>query len=94
MPYLIVRHKVQDFAAWKPVFDEHGSTRKTSGSKGGYLFRSADDPNKVILVLEWSDLESARQFVNSEDLRKTMERAGVSDQPDIYFVDEVDHPAV
>jgi len=52
MPYLIVRHKVKDFATWKPVFDEHGALRKANGSKGGLLLRNADDPDEVVVFLE------------------------------------------
>jgi hypothetical protein len=33
MPYLLVRHKVENYAKWKPLFDDHGGTRKASGSK-------------------------------------------------------------
>ncbi len=94
MPYLLIRHKVRDFATWKPVFDEHGSTRRASGSKGGYLFRNASDLNEVVMLFEWADLNKARQFTQSEDLRKTMERAGVTDRPDIYFLEQVDRPSV
>ena len=91
MPYLLVRHKVADYNTWKPVFDEHAATRKTSGSQGGRLFRNAHDPNETVILLEWDDLEKARQFAQSEDLRQTMQRAGVADQPDIYFLEEVEH---
>ncbi|MFQ5799045.1 MAG: cyclase [Bacteroidota bacterium] len=94
MPYILVRHKVADYAKWKPVFDEHGAARKASGSKGGHLFRSADNPNEVIILLQWDDLGKARQFAQTQDLRQTMERAGVIDQPDVYFVDEVEKPSV
>ena len=31
MPYLIVRQKVEDYARWKPVFDEHATARKEAG---------------------------------------------------------------
>src|SRR5215208_5266109 len=37
MPYLLVRHRVENYETWKPVFDEHGATRGENGSKGGYL---------------------------------------------------------
>lgn len=94
MPYILVRHKVADYAKWKPVFDEHGAARKASGSKGGRLFRNADNPNEVIILLEWDDLGKARQFAQTQDLRQTMERSGVIDQPDVYFVDEVEKPSV
>lgn len=92
MPYIMVRHKVRDYTKWKPVFDEHGATRKAIGSKGGYLFRNTDDPNEVVMFIEVDDLEKARQFVQSEDLREAMERSGVADQPDIYFLDLDDKP--
>ncbi len=94
MPYILVRHKVEDYAKWKHVFDEHGASRKANGSKGGLLLRNADNPNEVVILLEWDDLAKARQFVQSQDLRAAMERAGVADQPDIYFLDEADRPSV
>jgi heme-degrading monooxygenase HmoA len=91
MPYLLIRHKVEDYAKWKPVYDQHGTTRKASGSQGSQLFRNANDPNELVILFEWDDLEKARQFVQSEDLRQAMQRAGVADQPDIYFLEEVEH---
>ena len=35
MPYVLVRHTVADYAAWKPIYDEHTNTRKANGSKRG-----------------------------------------------------------
>ncbi|MFQ5924694.1 MAG: antibiotic biosynthesis monooxygenase family protein [Dehalococcoidia bacterium] len=90
MPYILVRHKVADYAKWKPLFDEHGAARKAAGSKGGHLFRNADDPNELLILVEGDDLEKMRQFIQSEDLRETMQRGGVSDRPDVYFLDEVE----
>jgi heme-degrading monooxygenase HmoA len=90
MPYMLVRHKAKDYAKWKSVFDEHGTTRKTNGSKGGRLLRNAEDASELIILFEWDDLKRARQFAQSEDLRKTMERAGISDKPDVYFLEEVE----
>ncbi len=43
MPYILIRQKVQDFAEWKAVFDEHGTIRKATGSKGGYLLRNNEE---------------------------------------------------
>lgn len=86
MPYLLIRHKVADYAKWKPGFDAHGVTRQANGSRGGQLFRNATDPNELVILLEWDDLEKARQFTQSEDLREVMQRLGVVDHPDIYFL--------
>lgn len=90
MAYLFVRHKVEDYATWKPVFDQHGATREANGSKGGRLFRNASDPNELIILFEWDDINRARQFAQSPGLRETMQRAGVVDQPDIYFLEEIE----
>jgi hypothetical protein len=46
-----------------------------------------------VIFVEMDDLEKARQFVQSEDLRQAMERGGLADQPDVYFLDLVDRPA-
>ncbi|HEU5345542.1 MAG TPA: hypothetical protein VFU60_14440 [Ktedonobacterales bacterium] len=90
MAYMIVRHKVADYAKWKAAFDEHVATRAAGGSLGGLLFRGADNTNEMIAVFEWDDLGKARQFAQSDNLRETMQRAGVSDIPDIYFVEKVE----
>jgi len=90
MAYLFVRHRVKDFAKWKPIFDEHTVTRKAKGSKGGHVFRNGSNPNEILILFEWDDLQKARQFAESEDLRRTMERAGVSGRPEVYFLEEVE----
>jgi len=50
MAYLLVHHSVEDYAKWKPVFDEHAASRKASGSKGGHLFRNPDIPNELFIL--------------------------------------------
>jgi len=90
MPYMLIRHKVEDYAKWKPIFDEHSASRKTNGSRGSQLLRNADDPNELLILIEWEDLGKAKQWAGSDDLRQAMARAGVADHPDIYFLDEIE----
>jgi len=93
MPYLLVRHKVEDYEQWKPVFDhDHGATRERRGSQGGWILRNADDPNELVILLEWDSLENARGFAEADDFREAMQRAGVADQPDVYILEEVERP--
>jgi heme-degrading monooxygenase HmoA len=94
MPSLLIRCHVADYPAWKAVFDEHEPNRRANGSQGGWLFRSAADPNEVLLLLAWDDLERARLFADSDDLREAMTRAGVTDRPDIWFLEDVERPPV
>jgi hypothetical protein len=46
------------------------------------------------VLLEWDDLERARLFADSDDLREAMARAGVTDRPDIWFLEDVERPTV
>lgn len=89
MPYMLVRHKVEDYAKWKAVFDELCNTRKAKGEKSYQIFHTDDSPNNLVLLLEWDSLDNARKYTQSEVLRDGMLRAGVAEQPDIYFLDEV-----
>lgn len=93
MPTLLIRHRVADYPAWKTGFDEHGITRRASGSRGGRLFRDAADPNEVLILLEWDDLDRARLFADSDDLREAMTWSGVTGEPDIWFLEEAGRPS-
>ena len=89
MTHMIVHHKVRDFAEWKPFFDRHESTRKTSGSKSAQVFQNVENPTDVFILLEWDTLENAKKFTMSDDLKKTMEQSGVIGEPHIHFLKEV-----
>ncbi len=93
MPCLLIRHTVQDYSTWKAVFDEQADVRRANGSQGGRLFRSTEC-GEVLVLLEWDDLERARLFADSDDLREAMARAGVTDRPDIWFLEDVGRPTV
>jgi heme-degrading monooxygenase HmoA len=93
MPYLLIRHHVCDVARWKAVFDEHEITRRANGSRGGRVFCGDADPNEIVVLLAWDDLERARLFADSDDLREALARAGVTDRPDIWFLEDVERPS-
>ena len=84
--YLLVRHKVSDFSTWKAAYGAHLPARQKAGLKQEHLLRSIDDPNEVILLFEAEDVQKAQEFGNSSDLREAMQKAGVVDKPDIYFL--------
>jgi heme-degrading monooxygenase HmoA len=90
MLYLLVRSKFEDYAKFYPVYTEHAAARQAGGSRGARLFRSAENPNEIVALFEWESLEKARQFAQSDDLRQAMQRAGLADRPDVYFLDEIE----
>ena len=86
MTYLLVRHKVDDFDAWKAVFDSHVQSQKDAGLGVERVLRNLDDPSEVVLLFEVFDLQKAREFVTSTDVPAAQADSGVLDQPDMYFL--------
>ena len=87
MGFLLVRHNVRDFGTWKTGYDAHLPKRVEAGLTEKYLLRGADDDNQVVILFEAQDLNRARAFAASADLRERMQELGVVDKPDIYFLD-------
>ena len=90
MASMFIKHRVADYARWKPVFDEHEAMRIEHGTTGHSLHRDADDPNVIIIAFRVNDLNRAKEFAGSEELRSAMERAGVLGPPEIWFADDVE----
>lgn len=88
MVHVLFHIKVEDYNKWKPLFDEHATARSQSGSKGGKVFRSANNPNEIFILLEWDNLENAKKFSQSDKLKEVMKNAGVVGMPEIYFLEE------
>jgi len=86
--YMLVRHRVLDFPEWKRVYDAHQPKRIEAGLSDQYLLRGEQTPDEVVLLYAAEDLDRARAFAESADLRETMQEAGVIDKPDIYFLND------
>jgi hypothetical protein len=86
MPLLVIRHKVKDYAAWRKIFDGHKQVQTAAGLSNPRVYRSADDANEVVVLMDAADIGKAKQFGASADLKSTMQTAGVVDQPTVYFL--------
>jgi hypothetical protein len=86
MTYLLVRHSVQDYSKWKPVFDQDKKNREAAGSKGARVFQDINKPNEVTVLMEFDSAEKAGKMIESEDLRKAMQNAGVLGRPEVSFL--------
>ena len=86
MMKLMLRHTVQDFARWKVVFDQHESARKDAGLTVEHIWRNADNPNEVIVLLDVADVQAAQLFSGSAELKEAMAEGGVMGPPDAVFL--------
>jgi len=84
--FILIRHKVKDFAEWKRAYDTHLPKRLAAGLTEKHLFRGADNPNEIITIFEAQDLTRAKAFTESADTKEIMQKAGVIDRPDVHFL--------
>jgi hypothetical protein len=94
MAHLFVRHKVKDYPAWKAVFDAFIETRRAGGEKSWQALHPDDDPNNLLLLFEWDNLDNARTFMANPELKGAMEEGGVIEPPEAYYLEEYDRGTV
>ncbi len=88
MAHLLIKHKVKDYSTWKNVFDGFRDTRRSGGEKSYRILHPENEPNNLLAIFEWDNLDNARKFTNSPELKEAMGKAGVVEQPEIYFLQE------
>ena len=81
---LLVRHTVESYDAWKPVFDGHEVNRRSHGASG---HRVLHDGNQVTLLIDFPDRASAEGFASDPALPEVMSKAGVVGAPEIALLE-------
>jgi hypothetical protein len=82
---LTVHFKVKDFNAWRTSYDANAKNRASAGITNSKVFRSADDPDEVVILQDVADVAKARTWLGSEDLKAAMQKSGVIGSPSIRF---------
>ena len=90
MIYALAIQKIKDYDKWKQIFEEHSKVRKNEGSKGAMIYRNTNDPKQLVVVTKWNDMEAAKNFSMSEDLKNTMKKAGVMGLPELYYLEMIE----
>lgn len=88
MSSLLIRHRVSDIGVWKRVFDEDHDSRQAYGAVRDQVFYQVSDPAEIVVLLEWDDLERARLYGQSDDLRDLFARSGAIGQPGVWVLDD------
>ena len=86
---MAITHIVKDFDSWKKGFDEHESARIANGLTKPVVSRDMGNPNKVLVFLKVADLQKAKDFAASPNLKEAMQKDGVISKPEIVYVDVV-----
>jgi len=86
---LTVIHSVPDYERWKAVIFA-GRREMAPGVVRMSVFRSLDDPNEVMVDLEFESADAARQLLPSLDLRELLDRTGIEVYPPVFIGERVD----
>src|SRR4051812_24216996 len=87
---VVVSHHVEDFAAWKRVFDRHAAARRSAGITATHVNQDAEDPNSLSVYMAATDRAKLADFLAGVDLMKTMRDAGVTGPPLIADITPVE----
>ncbi|MEO5794242.1 MAG: antibiotic biosynthesis monooxygenase [Rhodoferax sp.] len=85
MDYVLIIHAVQDYSAWKKVFDAAAAIRKEAGERSYQVLRYQADANKIVHFSQWESIAQARQFFESPRLVEIRKQAGVEAPEFIYL---------
>ena len=77
MHHVLIQHAVQDYFAWKRIFDDAAAIRKAAGELDYHVLRDERDPNRVVHFSRWTSLTKAREFFESAELVEIRRQAGV-----------------
>ncbi len=91
MPVLRIDHKVADFDAWKQAFDADPADREGSGVQRYEIMRAIDDPNHVIIDLEFDTVDEAERLLASmREVWQVVEPAGLIEGPQARIAEIVE----
>ncbi|AEE47971.1 hypothetical protein [Haliscomenobacter hydrossis] len=90
MVVLQIEHKVQNFDSWKKAFENDPIDRKKSGVRSYRIYRPGDDPNYVIIDLEFENLETAQNALSALRNLWTKVEGTVMFNPQIRILDLVE----
>lgn len=88
MAYMFGRVTVEDYAAFRKTFDSKEDMRQAAGVVSSAVYQSVDDPNEIIVQLEFPTADAARSFSTSDALRNAVQQAGATEHPRILVVDK------
>lgn len=89
MTHVLIRHKVSSYEDWKKVFDDFAENRKNSGELSYQVLQQEEDSDSLYLMFKWDGEEKAKAFLESPQLKEAMQKGGVTEAPEVHFLNEV-----
>lgn len=83
MALLTVQHTVEDFEAWRSVYDTLEEIQQDWGVIDASVHQMANAPNVVLVLRHFATVAQAQGFLTNRAVHAAMQRAGVAGEPRI-----------
>lgn len=90
MVVLRIEHPVPDYEAWKQAFDADPAGRERSGVRRYRILRGVDEPNHVMIDLEFDTQEQAEALLGSMRVIWGQVQGTLIDGPQVRMADLVE----
>ncbi|MGZ8136295.1 MAG: antibiotic biosynthesis monooxygenase [Methylococcaceae bacterium] len=85
MEHVLIIHEVENYAAWKKIFDDAALIRKNAGERSYQVLKLDTDANKIVHFSKWTSISDAKAFFESAELVEIRKQAGVKTPEFIYL---------
>jgi hypothetical protein len=87
MVTIINTMEVKDFGTWKQHFDGGAENRSRAGINIQNVYTDTDNENKITVVSEVADAETAKAFI--ANLKPALEKFGAVGEPQIMMLNKI-----
>ena len=89
MKYVLIIHEVEDYTAWKKIFDNATTIRKEAGEISFQVLKCEHMPNKIVHFSNWTSIDDAKRFFESPKLIELRAKAGVK-APEFIYLEQLE----
>jgi quinol monooxygenase YgiN len=87
--HVLIIHEVENYQAWKAVFDHAAAIRKEAGERSYQVLKFENEPNKIVHFSVWTSIANAKAFFESPKLVQIRKEAGVK-APEFIYLDQLE----
>jgi len=89
MQHVLIIHEVDDYPAWKQIFDNAAGIRKEAGERSYQVLKYENDPNRIVHFSVWTSIADARAFFESPRVAQIRKDAGVK-APEFIYLEQLE----
>lgn len=86
MTTIAIGHKVANYEAWLPHYHSLDEERTAAGCTDATIYPPAEDSGDVLVVEQWPDAATAYRFMEANDVKTLMGKAGVTSPPAFHVL--------